>query len=142
MATRTTRNTPRFPSLNGVGTRSLRAAAYHRVSSEEQVDGHSLDAQRRATNLYADAHAWTIAHEYRDEGKSARTEDLTRRPAFAQMLADAEAGLFDVVIVHKLDRFARNVVVALTALERLGRLGVGFVSIAEQMDYSSPQGQL
>ena len=78
---------------------------------------------------------------YRDEGRSARTDDLAKRPAFQQMLADAEAGLIDVIIVHKLDRFARNRRVAFEAFERLGKAGVGFVSISEQMDYSSPSGQ-
>src|SRR5215208_4185005 len=102
-------------------TRTIRAALYERVSSEEQVEGYSLDAQDRAGRLYRDAHAWEIAQVYRDEGRSARTDDLTKRPAFQQMLADAEAGLIDVVVVHKLDRFARNLRVTLETLERLDR---------------------
>ena len=57
-------------------------------------------------------------------------------------MADAEARRFDVVIVHKLDRFARNRRVAFDAFHRLGSAGVGFVSIAENMDYSTPAGQL
>src|SRR5688500_3929753 len=85
-----------------------RAALYYRVSSEEQVEGYSLDAQQRAARAYCESHGWSVAHEYRDEGRSARTDDLRKRPAFAAMLADADAGLFDVVVVHKLDRFARN----------------------------------
>ena len=58
------------------------------------------------------------------------------------MLADAEAGLIDVVIVHKLDRFARNLRVTLETLERLERSGVGFVSISEQMDFTTPIGKV
>ena len=46
------------------------------------------------------------------------------------------------MVVHKLDRFARNRRVAFEAFERLGKAGVGFVSIAENMDYSTPAGQL
>lgn len=57
-------------------------------------------------------------------------------------MADAEARRFDVVIVHKLDRFARNRWVAFDAFHQLGGAGVGFVSIAENMDYSTPAGQL
>ena len=122
--------------------RIVRAALYQRVSSEEQIEGYSLDAQDRAGRLYCQTHGWEVVQVYRDEGRSARTDDLAKRPAFQQMLADAEAGLIDVVVVHKLDRFARNRRVAFEAFERLGKARVGFVSFTEQMDYSSPSGQL
>jgi DNA invertase Pin-like site-specific DNA recombinase len=121
---------------------TLRAGLYERVSSEEQIEGYSLDAQDRAGRLYCEAHGWEIAQVYRDEGKSARTDDLGRRPAFQQMLADAGAGLLDVVVVHKLDRFARNLRVTLETLERLERFRVGFVSISEQMDFTTPIGKV
>src|SRR5689334_5646587 len=71
----------------------LRAAIYLRVSSEEQVAGYSLDAQERAARAYCAELGWPIVGEYRDEGKSARTDDLSKRPEFARMLADVEAGL-------------------------------------------------
>src|SRR5215212_7388115 len=87
---------------------SMRAAIYERVSSEEQVEGYSLDARDRAGRLYCETHGLKAVHVYREEGRSARTDDLSKRPAFRQMLDDAEAGLFEVVVVHKLDRFARN----------------------------------
>src|ERR671913_1009582 len=124
------------------GTRTIRAALYERVSSEEQVEGYSLDAQDRAGRLYCEAHGWEIANVYRDEGRSARTDDLTKRPEFQRMLADAETGMIDVVVVHKLDRFARNLRVTLETLERLERSGVGFVSISEQMDFTTPIGKV
>ncbi len=122
--------------------RALRAGLYGRVSSEEQVEGYSLDAQDRVGRHYVAAHGWAVAEVYRDEGKSARTDDLAKRPAFQQMLADAEAGRFDVVVVHKLDRFARNLLVALETLQRLERRDVGFVSISEQMDFTTPIGKV
>ncbi len=123
-------------------TITQRAAVYVRVSSEEQVEGYSLDAQVRSATMYCETHDWEIAREYRDEGKSARTDDLAKRPAFARMLADADAGLIDVIVVHKLDRFARNLRVTLETLERLQRAGVGFVSISEQMDFTTPMGKV
>src|SRR5688500_2684703 len=91
----------------GAGAAVVRAALYERVSSEEQVEGYSLEAQDRAGRLYCDAHGWEITSTYRDEGRSARTDDLSRRPAFQQLLTDAEAGKFDAIVVHKLDRFSR-----------------------------------
>lgn len=118
-----------------------RAAVYVRVSSEEQVQGYSLTAQERAAAAFCAQLGWDVAGVYRDEGRSARTEDVGNRPAFARMLADAEAGRVDAV-VHKLDRFARNRRVAFEAFDRLGRARVGFVSLSEQMDYSTAQGQL
>ncbi|HUG13972.1 MAG TPA: recombinase family protein [Thermomicrobiales bacterium] len=119
-----------------------RAALYIRVSSEEQVDGYSLDAQQRAGRAYCEAHGWEIVNEYRDEGKSARTEDLTKRPAFAAMLADSQRGSFDIIVVHKLDRFSRNLKVTLETLDRLNTSGVAFVSINENMDFSTPIGKV
>jgi hypothetical protein len=58
------------------------------------------------------------------------------------MVADAEAGLFDIVIVHKLDRFARNLRVTLDTRHRLQSAGVSFVSISENMDFSTPIGRV
>lgn len=46
------------------------------------------------------------------------------------------------MVVHKLDRFARNVRITLEYLEKLEKAGVGFVSISEQMDFSSPIGKV
>ena len=66
-----------------------RAAIYIRVSSEEQVQGYSLDAQERAGRMYCEMHGWEVVSLYRDEGRSARTEQIAKRPAFAGMLKDA-----------------------------------------------------
>jgi site-specific DNA recombinase len=125
-----------------LGPVAKRAALYVRVSSEEQVEGYSLDAQQRAGRAYCEAHGWELVREYRDEGRSARTEDLSKRPAFAQMVADAEVALFDVVIVHKLDHSSRNLKVTLDTLDRLNACEVAFVSISESMDFSTPIGKV
>ena len=63
----------------------MRAVLYERVSSEEQVEGYSLDAQDRAGRAYCEAQGWDVVRVYRDEGKSARTDDLAKRPQFAAM---------------------------------------------------------
>ena len=111
-------------------TPTKRAAIYVRVSSEEQVAGYSLGAQERAVEAFCRQHGWEIVARHRDEGRSARTDDANKRPGFRRLMADAEARRFDVVIVHKLDRFARNRRVAFDAFHKLGTAGVGFVSIA------------
>jgi DNA invertase Pin-like site-specific DNA recombinase len=122
--------------------RGLRVAVYVRVSSEEQLEGYSLDAQLRAIRAYCAERGWEIVVEYVEEGKSARNEDLSRRPRFKAMLDAADARQVDAIVVHKLDRFARNLLVLLTSLNRLGRADVSFVSVSEQIDYSTPQGRL
>ena len=119
-----------------------RAGIYYRVSGKEQVQGYSLDAQVRAIEAYCETHGHAIVARYPEPGRSARKDDEAKRPAFQQMLADAEAGVLDIVVVHKMDRFARNRRIAFDAFHRLGKSGVGFVSIAENMDYSTPAGQL
>jgi site-specific DNA recombinase len=84
----------------GRGNKSLRAVLYKRVSSEEQIAGYSLDAQERAYRQYVESHAYESTAEYADEGRSARTDKINRRPQFAQMLEDARAGKFDIIVVH------------------------------------------
>ena len=133
---------PKGPRRMPITRAQRRAVAYVRVSSEEQVEGYSLAAQERAVRAYCEAHGWDLLTIYPDEGKSAWTDDIAKRPAFARMLADAEAGAFDVLIVHKLDRFARNVMVALETLHQLEANDVGFVSLSESMDFASPIGKV
>ena len=120
-----------------------KAVGYFRVSTDEQVEGYSIAAQERAYHNYCTLHHLKPAHQYRDEGKSARTDSITRRPQFAKMLHDAQAGQFNVIIVHKMDRFSRSMKVAVQAFEHLGKHNIGLISISEpNIDYSTPQGKL
>jgi site-specific DNA recombinase len=119
-----------------------RAAVYVRVSTEEQIEGYSLSAQERAAEAFCQAKGWEIVARYRDEGKSARTDVLTKRPEFVRMLDAATLARFDVIVVHKLDRFARNIRVTLDTLAQLERAGVAFVSISENMDFTTPIGRV
>ena len=84
-------------------------AAYIRVSTEEQkLHGISLDAQRDKLKTYAEAHDLKIVHWYEDEGVSGR-KLIRKRPALQQMLLDAQAKKFELIIFIKLDRFFRSV---------------------------------
>lgn len=120
----------------------MRAALYARVSTEEQVEGYSLDAQRRAFREFCQSKNWTIAEEYVEEGKSAHTENLNRRPIFKQAIQDALDHRFDALVVHKIDQFSRKLKVTLETFDKLHKAGIGFVSISEQMDFSTPTGQV
>ena len=120
----------------------MRAALYARVSSDEQVEAYSIDAQRRAFQVLVEGRGWTVYREYIEEGKSARTDNISQRPAFKEMVDDALARKFDVLVVHKLDRFSRNLRVTLEYFDKLSKAGVTFLSINEQMDFSTPWGGL
>ena len=122
--------------------RQIVAGHYGRVSTEEQVEGYSLDAQRRAFQTLVAERGWVAYREYLDEGKSAHHDDISKRPGFRQAIDDALAGKYDVLVVHKLDRFSRKLRITLEYLEMLGKAGVGFVSVQEQFDRSTPEGKL
>ena len=119
----------------------MRAALYARVSSEEQVEGYSIDAQRRAFQILVEGRGWTIYKEYIEEGKSARTENINKRPVFKEAIAEGLDRKYDILVVHKVDRFSRKLRITLEYFDKLGKAEGGFVSIIEQMDFSTPWGK-
>nr|WP_245674479.1 recombinase family protein [Andreesenia angusta] len=82
----------------------MTAAIYCRYNSDNQREG-SIKAQSRAIKEYAERNGIQIVKVYEDEARSVTTDN---RPQFLQMIKDSNNCLFDTVIVHKLDRFARN----------------------------------
>jgi DNA invertase Pin-like site-specific DNA recombinase len=120
----------------------MRAAAYIRVSDVSQIEGHSLDAQERLFIELCKNRGWEPVRIYREEGKSAHVDAIARRPVFRKLLDDITRHEFDVVVVHTLDRWSRNLKITLESLTILGKNNVGLVSIAENIDYSRPEGML
>ena len=120
----------------------MRAVAYIRVSDLSQVEGYSLDAQERLFLQHCKTREWTPIQVYREEGRSAHADSIRKRPVFRQLLEDAGQGQFDVVVVHTLDRWARNQRVMLESLAILAEHQVALASLSENIDYSTPQGRL
>ena len=118
----------------------LRAVGYRRVSSQEQTEGHSLDAQTVHIQNYVQSQGWNLVQIYTDAGISAKKG--SQRPAFEQMLKDAREGLFDVVVVDKIDRFYRHLSGLLSTLEQLNSCSVSFASVQEKLDFTTPWGKL
>jgi DNA invertase Pin-like site-specific DNA recombinase len=114
-----------------------RAVIYVRVSHHKQLDGASLEDQERTCRIHAERSGLKITHVYRDEGRSAYKDDINNRPAFKQLLNDARHGTFRVVLVYKLDRFARKVRVYYNALFDLEQAGVELESATEPMTDSA-----
>jgi DNA invertase Pin-like site-specific DNA recombinase len=120
----------------------MRPAAYIRVSSIDQTEGYSLDSQRRIIADYCRAKGWPEPRVFADEGVSAFTDELERRPAFRAVLAAAEARHIDAVVILDVDRFARSALTALWAKDQLQRHGCLFLSVYQGWDFGSPDGHL
>lgn len=110
----------------------LRGAAYSRYSSDNQRE-ESIDAQLYEIKEYAKANNISIVKIYVDEAKTATTDN---RPGFLRMINDSKKGLFDVILVHKLDRFARNRYDSAFYKRELKLAGVKLISITEKLDDS------
>ena len=82
----------------------MTAVIYARYSSDNQRE-ESIEGQIRECTAYAEKNGITVIKHYIDRALSAKTDN---RPEFQQMIKDSEKRLFDIVLVWKLDRFARN----------------------------------
>ena len=104
-------------------TKKLRCYLYTRVSTEIQVDGYSLEAQKERLRKEAEHRGMKVAGEYSDEGKSGK--NIKGRPEFQKMLGDIKDGKdkVDYVLVFKLSRFGRNAADTRGRRDRLCRRG-------------------
>lgn len=82
----------------------MKAVIYARYSSDSQRE-ESIEGQLRECKEYAERNGITVLSTYIDRALSAKTDN---RPDFQRMIKDSANGLFDIVLVWKLDRFARN----------------------------------
>jgi DNA invertase Pin-like site-specific DNA recombinase len=80
-----------------------RAGLYYRMSDDHQE--HSIARQQSQVRPYAAAKGYKVVREYQDEGIPG--DEVARRPQFRQLLADAVAGHFDVILCDDVDRFGR-----------------------------------
>ena len=110
----------------------LNVAIYGRYSSNNQRD-ESIEGQTRAILEYCKRKNYNVVSEYYDRAKSATTD---KRPEFQKMIKDSENGYFDIVLVHKLDRFARNKYDSALYKKKLKNNGVKVVSVTENLDDS------
>src|SRR5262245_41651055 len=110
------------------------AVVYARVSSEEQVQGYSIQAQLQACRDWAVKNGYVVAKEYLEEGHSA-FRNLEKREALKELLADtvSKQRSFDLIIVHKLDRLFRDTLESSTTRAVLKRQKVRLVSVTEPM---------
>jgi site-specific DNA recombinase len=119
------------------------AVAYLRVSTEEQAStGHGLEAQERAVRAFAESQGYELVDVLSDPGISGATRPAGR-PGFARVLELAGAKRFSVLLVHKIDRLARDIRHAVTTVSELAEEhDVAFRSVAESViDTANPMGR-
>lgn len=106
---------------------------YCRFSSEAQRDGYSIEAQMRAIKDWAEREGHTIQKFYVDEAKSGTNDN---RENFQNMISDSSSESFKAVVVHKLDRFARDRYDSAIYRHKLKEHGVRVISVLEPLDDS------
>jgi DNA invertase Pin-like site-specific DNA recombinase len=111
----------------------LRAGLYARVSTHDQ---QTIPLQTRAMRDYAARRGWTVVMQVKEIGSGA-----SEREKREKLLEAARRREIDVVLVWRLDRWGRSVTDLLATLQELEHLGVGFVSLTEALDLTTPAGR-
>jgi site-specific DNA recombinase len=126
--------------MDNRGKDQIKVATYARVSSQEQAsEGTSLDYQDSQLNTFCQLQGWTISNRYIDPGFSGKDGN---RPGLERLIADAGMGLFDRVVVYRLDRFARNLRLLLELEAKLRDNHVSLTFIKESIDTASGTGKM
>ena len=112
---------------------ALRAGLYARVSTHDQ---QTLPMQNRALRDYAVRRGWAIAMQVKEVGSGAAQRQMREK-----LIQAARRREIDVVLVWRLDRWGRSVTDLLATLQELAHLGVGFVSLTEALDLTTPAGR-
>ncbi len=125
-------------------TKRLKCFIYTRVSTELQLDGYSLEAQRERVKKEATHRGMKVIGEYSDEGKSGK--NVSGRPEFQQMLNDISRmnadSRPDYVLVFKLSRFGRNAADTLSSLQFMEDYGVHLLCVEDGIDSAGAAGKL
>jgi putative DNA-invertase from lambdoid prophage Rac len=111
----------------------MKAALYSRVSTHDQ---QTLPLQQKAMRQYANKRGWKITLQVKEVGSGAKT-----RPQREELLKAARRREVDVIIVWRLDRWGRSLADLVTTLKELSEIDVGFVSLNEAIDLTTPSGR-
>ena len=100
----------------------IRIVAYCRVSTEKEQQLDSLEQQKSFFQEFAKQNNYELVNIYADEGITGR--QTRKRDEFNRMMRDAKKGLFDMLVVKDISRFARNTVDLLTSVRELKALNI------------------
>ena len=113
-----------------------RVAIYARVSTLDK--GQTPETQLVGLREYATRRGFVLAGEYVDYASGLRDD----RPQYRRLVAAARQRHIDVVLVWRYDRFARSTHALVQALQEFRHLGVDFISYQENIDTTTPQGEM
>ena len=115
----------------------MKALIYLRVSTKEQAckdetaEGYSIPAQREACLRHISERGWDVADEFIDAGESARSADRPNLKAMLRRVANGDVG---AIVVHKIDRLARNIEDHVAIRAALRKYGCQLVSVTENIE--------
>jgi site-specific DNA recombinase len=133
------RGAPAPPASLKAGGGVTRVACYLQISTDENHQPFSLGAQESRLGAFvASQPGWEQVKTYTDQFSGAYAE----RPALDQALRDARLGRYDILLVYRVDRFARSLKVLVGLLEELESAGGAFRSATEPIDTSTPTGRM
>lgn len=115
---------------------TIRAASYARVST---LLGQDVENQLHGIRELASHRGYQLLPPYTDEGISGKNE---KRPGLQRLVADARRGLFNILIVHSIDRLGRSTKHLLNLIDELKHYNVTLISIREGLDFTTPTGQM
>ncbi|MDT7931245.1 recombinase family protein [Clostridium perfringens] len=116
-------------------------AIYCRVSTDEQAEfGYSIDEQKRLLEEWCKANDYIIYKCYSDRGISGK--NIKDRPALKELLSDAKAGKFDMVISWKINRVSRKLEDVLKIVNILEKNNITFKSYSEPFETDTPAGRM
>ena len=118
----------------------MKGLIYCRVSSKEQIEGTSLDSQQAACREDAQSKNIEVLKVFVEQGESAKFADRTQLLELVEFCRKNK-GSVNVLLVWKVDRFARNVADHFSVKATLGKYGVRIVSVTEPID-PNPEGKL
>ena len=117
----------------------MRVATYTRISTDEEHQPYSLEAQTERLKAYVKTQPdWELSRSFSDQMSGVGLE----RPGLTRALREAKASRFDLLLVYRVDRLARSVRGLAHILEELDNAGVGFRSATEPFDTTSPAGRM
>src|SRR4051794_34178581 len=111
----------------------MRAGLYARVSTHDQ---QTLGLQSEAMTVYIKNRGWIVTRRIEDIGSGSKD-----RPGRESLLLAARRREIDVFVVWRLDRWGRSVADLMVTLGEMTELGVGFVSLTEALDLTTPTGR-
>jgi len=114
------------------------AALYARVSTEEQAHNFSIQNQLEHLHKYCHQHGYQVLQEYIDPGWSGT---VIERPALTELMKDARAKRFDIVLVYKLDRLFRSNHHMYNTLAEWEEIGISLASATEPFDTTTTMGK-